>query len=110
MGDDENEVPWILLGGAPDWPEWLDGSPNRWKHIADNHGPKSTAGKPRFDPTTDIAKATYDTIVNGETIVWNEYERRKSLPVNGQNVIVPMRPHKDGSPGWFVNNSFPEVE
>lgn len=108
MDDDYGPVPWILQGGAADWPRWLDPvSPNRWNQINIKHGPDSLAGKPRFNADTDIAQAVFDTVVRGAPVRMDDEQRRYALIFNGQLIEVPMRPQRGQPSRWFINNAYP---
>lgn len=104
-GQESPRTPLILLGGADDWPEWLDPvSDERWQHIVEGHGPNSTSADPHFRPDTDIAIAIFDTITRG----YPEYDevdgKVRWLTVNNQSVLVVMRPSLDG---FFVVTAYP---
>jgi len=87
-------LPPILMGGAADdWPWWLDPvSQERWDHIIDEHGPNSTSGKPRFKRDTDIGRAIFDTITGMTTTYDKSDGKIKRRIVNGQEIVVIMRP------------------
>jgi len=98
-------VPFILLGGSDDWPEWLHPvSYGRWIHILYEHGPNSTGEKPRFVQSTDIAKAIFDTVTQGRLIYDSDDGKIWNLFVNGQLVEVVAR---DIEEGFFIVTAYP---
>jgi len=101
------DVPWILQGGAEDWPTWLQPvSGERWHYILSKHGfDASVIGKSRFWRDTDIANALYDTIMADTRVIDKASYRLLHHHVNGQMVNVPL-----GRNGryWFVINCYPE--
>jgi len=98
-------VPSILLGGSADWPDWLDPiSANKWQHVIDQHGPRSTVGKPRFLPDTDIGNAIFDTITKGTLHLDGKSKKQWRLVVNGQEIVVDA---VRGGSGWFISGAYP---
>ena len=110
-------VPPLLLGGAADWPQWLQPvSLERWRHIVDDHGPDSTTpGKSKFTPDMNIGQAIFDTIVDGDPggqgmSRWRPDDvasRTRQLPIDGKVVTVKLAYNRD-SKDWFVTTAFPD--
>jgi len=98
--------PSILLGGADDWPEWLNPmSGDRWQHINDEHGPDANNNKPHFNADTHIANAIFDTITKGTLTRDTKSEKEWRLTVNGQTIVVKAR---HGNNGWFIVTAYPD--
>jgi len=124
-GDIVLDVPDLLRGDHPDWPVDVQGvTLERWNHILENHGPKSTIpGKDKFLDTGTMPRLIFEAICYGKEVPpkpragqhgkvkqnQNTGSKERNLQHNnGLHVTMVAEIQKRGQTRWFVVTSHPK--